>query len=879
MGTVYSRQQLRGTGPQRVFSGDALQQIAMPLGGLGAGCLHLGGAGNLQDFCLFNAPQFGHSPMTFAAVHCAPKGGGAGQLRVLEGPVQVPFIYDQARFGNGGLAAGHEGLPHMATAQFRGEFPFAWVALADPAFPLAVTVEGYSPLIPGDDRASGLPAAFLTYQLTNPTRHALRLQFSFNVQFPLPGNLHGHDGQALRGHRVSHRRDGGAAGLYFDSDLPSDDPGRISLAVVSPRSGQKADCAWFRGGWFDALTMLTNRLVAGNLKPATTSRPALASSRSRFGATLFWTFDLGPGERADVPLVYCWHVPNTTLTVGRAASACGCEPGSGGCGDAAAAAAPPAYRPYYATLFDNAWSVAVEASRRHAELRQRTGAFHQALFGSSLPDYVLDAVSANLAILKSPTVLRQADGSLWNWEGSSYAAGCCHGSCTHVWNYAQAIAHLFPALERTLRDQELRWSMDEQGHVTFRAALPTGATGHEFHAAADGQLGGILKLYREWQISGDPAWLEEHYPLARRSLEYCIRTWDPDEVGALIEPHHNTYDIEFWGADVMCTSFYLGALRAAAAMAAQVNRPADAERYTALADRGLAYCRRHLWNGAYFQQQVQWRGLRAASRLESWTAGYSEEALALWRQEGPKYQYGTGCLSDGVIGQWYATLLGLPAALDPAHTRQHLQAIFAHNFRNSLAGHANPQRPGFALNDEPGLLLCTWPRGGKLSLPFPYSDEVWTGIEYQVASHMIYEGLVDEGLTLVRAVRQRYDGRVRNPWNEYECGSYYARALSSWAVLLALTGFRYTAVEARLEVAPRLAGRQGQFLFTAASGWGIVHYQVSAKQARVRVAPVEGTLAVRQVQFTPAGSDQTLGCQYPSPALATVDAPLSLTVR
>ena len=842
MGTTYSKKELAGQGKQRTFSGDDLQQIAFPLGGLGAGCLHLGGAGNFQDFCLFNNPDFGHSPMTFAAVHCRVKGRKSGVMRVLEGPVQVPHIYNQARFGNGGLAAGHEGLPHMEAAEFKGEFPFAWVRLKDRELPLQVGVEGYSPLIPGDDVASGLPAAFVNYRLRNRAQRKVELQFSFNVQFPAKGDLHGHQGSDLKGHQVAHRRQGKVAGLYFDSDLPADHPGKVSLAVVSPLVGQKADCAWFRGGWFDALTMLTNQLVDGALKNRPQSRPVLETGRSRFGATLFWNLELRPGEEVEIPLIYCWHAANTALSYDRIEEGENCDEGCD-------CSTPATYRPYYSTLYADAWEVARFGIENADSLLGRTRRFHRALFGSSLPDYALDAVSANLAILKSPTMLRQQDGMLWNWEGCSYGHGCCAGSCTHVWNYAQAVPYLFPELERTLRDQELKWSMDERGHVTFRSVLPTAPAGHPFHAASDGQLGGVMKVYRDWQICGDREWLQERYPLVKRSIDFCICSWDPDEQGALIEPHHNTYDIEFWGPDVMCTSFYLGALQAMVAMAEVLKEEADAERYGTLAQKGRAYCDENLWNGDYYFQQVQWKGLKAADELDGWTGGYSEEALKLLEKEGPKYQYGTGCISDGVIGQWYATMLGLPDALNPARSRRHLAAIFKHNYRPSLRGHANPQRPGYALNDEPGLLLCSWPRGGKPSLPFVYSDEVWTGIEYQVASHMIYEGLVDEGLSIVRGVRQRYDGKVRNPWNEYECGSYYARALASYAVLLALTGFRYRAPDRRLEIAPKLEGDKGSFLFSVDSGWGSIHYEKKAGGVRVRIAVEEGQLEVAEVRF------------------------------
>ena len=363
-----------------------------------------------------------------------------------------------------------------------------------------------------------------------------------------------------------------------------------------------------------------------------------------------------------------------------------------------------------------------------------------------------------------------------------------------------------------------------------------------------------MKVYREWQVAGDDLWLKKRYPLARRSLEYCIRTWDPQQKGALIEPHHNAYDIEFWGPDIMCTSFYLGTMRAMVEMAMALGQEKDARRYADLADKGQAYCDAKLWNGEYYYQRLQWKNLKASRQLPKLVSGtgqihsaggYSAEALQILKKEGPKYQYGTGCISDGVMGQWLASQLGLPDALNRTRTRRHLRAIFKHNFRRTLRGHTNPQRPGYALNDEPGLLLCSWPRGGKPSLPFVYSDEVWTGIEYQVASHMIWEGLVDEGLSIVRAVRARYAGEVRNPWNEFECGNYYARAMSSYG--LALGGFRYHAPARRLELAPRLAHKKGRLFFAVESAWGSSHYSKQRQKLSVCIEVEVGELSADEI--------------------------------
>ena len=177
-----------------------------------------------------------------------------------------------------------------------------------------------------------------------------------------------------------------------------------------------------------------------------------------------------------------------------------------------------------------------------------------------------------------------------------------------------------------------------------------------------------------------------------------------------------------------------------------------------------------------------------------------------------------------------------------------------YNFKPSLWTHVNLQRPGYALGDEPGLLLCTWPRGGKPTLPFVYSDEVWTGIEYQVASHLIAEGMVSEGLTLVEAVRSRYDGCTRNPWNEYECGGYYARAMSSFALLIALSGFRYSAATRTLTVAPAIDTKHFRCFFSTATGWGTLSLRGNRLEVRLR----EGKLIVDTLQVTCGSQTVTL---------------------
>lgn len=262
-----------------------------------------------------------------------------------------------------------------------------------------------------------------------------------------------------------------------------------------------------------------------------------------------------------------------------------------------------------------------------------------------------------------------------------------------------------------------------------------------------------------------------------------------------------------------------------------------------------------LFNGEYYEQKVMAEGLDA-SFTDQFATDSSRDPLErrLLASEGPKYQYGCGCLSDSLLGVWLADLYGLPCPLDRAQVRRNLRAIFEYNFKASLWDHANTQRPGYAVGDEPGLLLCTWPRGRKPTLPFVYSDEVWTGIEYQVASHMIAEGLVEEGLSIVRGVCLRYNGRARNPWNQYECGNYYARAMSSYGLLAAASGFRYFAPERRLRLAPMIHRNPFKVFFCTASGYGVI----SLSGTMLEIAVVEGSLAVGSLEIDLYGENFNL---------------------
>lgn len=829
-----------------IYTGDFLRRIAFPIGGLGAGMFCMEGSGAISHMSVRNKPDVFNEPGMFGAIFIKDIKGGA---RVIEGPVPDWKSFGQPNTGNGS-GGSIFGLPRFGKASFLTRFPFSTITLEEERFPVTVQINGWSPFIPTDADNSGLPAGALEYTFKNTDTQSVEGVFSFHSKnFMRPK-----DGDDKSGKNFIQPVSNGFILSQAATDTRPHDAG--DFAVFTDSADTVVDHCWFRGGWFDPLTITWESIRKGDVKkvdPVESGAP---------GASLYVPLKLVAGEEKTIRVMMAWYVPLSDMRHGgEAAVDDKCDPDSGCCGTSAELGSSIAdesyatgkYKPWYSNKFKNIQEVATNWVSNYDTLRKKSEVFTDAFYASTLPAEVTEAIAANLTILKSPTVMRQYDGRLWAYEGCSDSWGCCHGSCTHVWNYAQAIPHLFPVLERTLRHTEFCENQSKTGHQTFRAALPIRPVDHSFYAAADGQLGGIMKVYREWRISGDSEWLTKMYPMVKQSMDYCITTWDPKNKGVIEEPHHNTYDIEFWGPDGMCTSFYLGALTAMVEMGKFLKKKKDADLYQKLHNSGRKIMESDLYNGEYFYQKIQVTGLNAPNPVEasvkSMGGEYSDEARQLLEKEGPKYQYGTGCLSDGVLGAWIANVCGLKDPFDREKIKSHLVSVHKHNFKSDLSEHANPQRPSFALGKEGGLLLCSWPRGGKLSLPFVYSDEVWTGIEYQVASHLMLMGKVEEGLDIVRACRDRYDGRVRNPFNEYECGHWYARALSSYGLLQGLTGVRFDAVTKVLYVDSKV-GDFTSFLSTEA-GFGTV----SLANGKVSVKVAQGIIPVRKVNLAGKISD------------------------
>jgi uncharacterized protein (DUF608 family) len=791
----YTREQLYDYSKQKTYSGKNLNEIVFPLGGIGTGSVGLTGRGGFSDWEIFNRPNFnGKFERTFPAIWVKEKGQKA-QCKILEAPVPPPYTAS----GHGNLFKSGEGFPHMDDAEFTGEFPFAKINFKSKNLPVKIELEAFNPFIPSDADNSGYPVAILNYKITNHTSNPVKATVMWSIMNSI-GSIgeaskirKGHFNQDIVvengvGNNVNQiveeqTKNGKIHGVdMFSFKWKEDHPRFGTMALMTPNQDTTIMRCWSRDAWFTPFHQFWDHFSETGELP--TNEYGASSDQKSDAAALGIKLDLLPKESKIATFYISWHFP-IFEKYWDPIKIPGLE--------------KPKYEKwnnYYSTQFENAVDICVKLHENYEYLYSNTKKFHDALFASTIPRYVLDAVSSQIAILNTATVIRLKDGTFYGFEGSSPVEGCCEGSCTHVWNYQQALAFLFPSLERSMHTVNYKYNFffDDIGALRFRIALPLGSEQGFNRPCADGQFGGIMHVYREWKISGNDEWLKEIWPKVKLALEFAWEDWDEEKTGVLREWQHNTYDIDFLGPNSMLTSFYLGALKAGSEMAKYLGEESAAKEYDEIRLKGTQWIDDNLFNGEYYIQKY-------------------DASIAT------QYQYGKGCLSDQVLGQQIARIAGLGYVMNPEKTKKTLQSIFKYNWISSLKDHANAQRT-YAINDEPGLLLCTWPRGERPAIPFVYSDEVWTGIEYQVAVHCIMEGMVDEGLTITKGVRERFDGYIRNPWDEYECGHHYARAMASYGLLNALSGFEFDMVNHHIGFTPAINQDNFQTFWALDNVWG-----------------------------------------------------------
>jgi non-lysosomal glucosylceramidase len=820
---------------ENVYQGQKTREISFPLGGIGAGSVGLSGNGMLIDWEIFNKPSKGS---TNGFTHFAIKAERRGEVldaRVLSGDLQAPYSGEYAiphyGFGYGVKRERMTGMPGFPQTSFQGQYPVATVRYSAEKFPGDVELAAFAPFIPLNDRDSSIPAAFFEFTVCNPLAEEIDYTLAFSCKNPFV------NGTSVNGYfeegGVKYIRLGTTAGDKADPTY-----GDLTIATDCDDAGYQQ--YWFRGRFFDELgTFWKDFTAPGKLRNRQyTENPPM---RSLFGsivyaedtATLTATVKAAPGESRKIRFVLSWSFPNVRNTWRPVQIPC--EPTPEGYVEPS-----PVWKNYYHTLFEDSAAAALYCMGNFARLHAQTEEFRAALFHSTLPPEVKDAVSANLSTLKSPSCLRLENGAFYSFEGCNCTFGSCEGSCTHVLNYAYALPFLFPALERSLRETEYAFNLRDSGSMAFRVNIPLGGPRWYFRACVDGQFGTVLKVYREWKISGDTAWLKGLWERVKKSLEFAWSPgnpdrWDADRDGVLEGCQHHTLDMELFGPNAWLTGFYLAALKAGSEMAAALGEADTAGEYAKLFERGSAWVDDNLFNGEYYVQKIDVKDKSILEPYRNSRTAYGELfETGYWNGESGeiKYQLGDGCMIDQVIAQWHANNCGLGRIYSQDHVKKALRSIYKYNFKKSMRDFMNPCRV-CCLYDEAGAVICQWPKGGKPDVPAPYSQEVFNGMEYQAACHMIQEGFVEEGLELVRAVRDRYDGEKRNPWNEFESGSNYVRSMSSYALLNAYSGFEYHMAEGMIGFNPIRGAGKFECMWSLGPGWGVISCGDDAMELKV----------------------------------------------
>ena len=803
------------------YDQEHLLNIALPLGGIGTGTVSLGGRGELRDWEIMNKPAIGYSTVTkgnnapFFSIYVKPEGEKA-ITRALIGPVHpTEYIHYEGRPTN------QHGFPRFADASFDAAYPVGIVNLSDKTMPVKVRIIGLNPLIPGDADASGLPVAVLTYEVTNTTNKPLIVSVCGTMR-----NFVGQDGSkstrdwkgdyipnGAKNNQNLFKQGSGLSGIYMFSDsIGKQDAAYGSIALstsenegVSYRRSSEAD-NWARSTldfWddFSADGVLTDKteLKDDNPMASLAVKKAIAPNSTQiFKFYITWDF----------PNRYAW----SNEPIGN----------------------------YYSTNYSDAWDAAQKIVPQLPALEQKTKQFLNAFLSTTLPDEVKEAALFNLSTLRSQTVFRIKSGHMMGWEGVMDEFGSCYGSCTHVWNYEVATPFLFGKLARTMRDVEFNYALDSTGLMSFRASLPLSKARGWKVAAADGQMGCILKMYREWQLSGDNEFLKSNWENTKKALAFAwIKGgWDGNQDGVMEGCQHNTMDVEYYGPNPQMEFWYLGALRAGQEMAKFMKDKAFEKKCADLFQSGSKWTDQNLFNGEYYIQKIT-PPASSNDIAKGLKAGMGTENLS-----NPDFQLGEGCLVDQLVGQYMAHICGLGYLANEQNIKTTLNTIMKYNYMQDFSPLFNNMR-SYVMGNESGLVMASWPKS-RLKVPFPYFAEAMTGFEYTAAVGMIYENQTENGLKCIKSVRDRFDGLKRNPFDEPECGHHYARAMASWASVIALSGFDYSGVTQSMT----FTSKPGTYFWSNGSAWGTC--KIEGNRAELKV--LDGEVALKQFTINGIGT-------------------------
>ncbi len=748
--------------PPVTYEGEYLTGLDFPVGALGGSVIRMNGKAERTWWQIFNNFE------ERAGSGIVPNSFFALRTRTDEGTV-VKALQTSA-VGS---------FPAMSSLSFQGEYPFGCFQFEDEKLPVDVSLEAYNPLIPMDLKNSAIPCGIFRIKVSNTGAEEVEVNLLASQQNAV--GFTGYDtisGPLMRS----------AKGYGQNQNTVVSSNGMTSLEMTGTNGSMQlsayASEVSATASWEDYPSLLEDFAQDGELSgenAASSPQPG-----STVDGALATGFKLEPGEERTVTFVLSWYFPGGTF--GRSDI-------------------PEWYFVEAGSQYENWWTNAADVDKYVAEnfdyLDASTRLYHQTMYSSNIPRYVLDRITSNICVLKSPTTFWTKEGYFGIWESTSYKEEW-FGNVKHVIHYAQGHARLYPELGRILREIDLNTQM-EDGLLPARQGQPINAF--------DGHFGSILGVYREHLLSEDNEFLRAAWPRTKKAMDFAISTYDDNHDGMLSGSYHNTLDCNVSGTSPWIGSLYMAALKACEKMAAIMDEEENAATYKQIWNVGIQNQNEQLWSDSlgYYIEKTE----NLPNTL------IMADAVSL----------------DMFLGQWWANQLNLGQIYPVDRTLAGLGEIYTTNRYTDTGEGYFPMFRDFLGTGDTGWQMFMHTGEVPENSIFYYS-EVMSGFEYAAAGTMLQNGMLEEGLGMVKAISERYDGRFRSegevhmhnnscvfgtgsPFGEDECGDFYVRPLSSWSVLLALQGFIYDGPKQTIGFKPVWQPEDHASFFSASEGWGL----------------------------------------------------------
>jgi non-lysosomal glucosylceramidase len=788
----------RGVPTTYLKTRNELKYIGMPAGGLHSGTVYLGGDGRLWLWGIYNDDREGIDPKTVLWNN----GVTEVKVRNRDGASYVePAIADNKRVLEQGFAlklqyGGRTIIKelkeeHWDEISFEATYPVATIKYIAKDLPVEVIVKAGALFIPLDADNSALPSTVFSITVHNKSNETINADVCGWFENGA-AKITAKDGDGTKQNKALVKENYSAVYSCFDAKDPGAkhqrDAGTTCIAYVGAGAQVNTDAH---------LWPVTDKTFTEKKEAGTENKPS-----EKLVGSITATHSIGPGNMIAANFILGWHFnhPLQKLTKLK-------ETKEGF---------------YYGKRFNNALEVCGYIAEHFQQLHTQTLLWQKTFYDATLPHWFLERTFLNIGTLATANTYRFANDRFWGWEG----VNACEGTCTHVWQYAQAMGRIFPSLERDCRQRtDFGIALQDNGGVIFRAE-------YESRPAIDGQAGVILRSYREHHMSADNQFLTANWPAIKKATIFMLAQ-DKNGDGMTDTPMENTLDAVWEGEIAWIVGLCIAAAKAAQMMAEDMNDDAFAKTCKDYVEKGNENMADKLFNGEYFIHRPD--VVKGKAKLGSYDT----------------------CHIDQVYGQGWAFQAGLGRLWDKEKTLSALRSLWKYNFATDVGPYIKTHTGGrpYALAGEGGMVMNTNPHndpqpyGKDVTWQLGYFHECMSGFEHQVASHMMAEGMTDEALILTRAIHDRYNGTKRNPFNEIECSDHYARAMASYGTFISACGYEYHGPKGYIRFAPKWDRGKFKAPFTAASGWGSFSQETKGDKQVHRIAVKYGTLRLKTISL------------------------------